>query len=187
MTVNWEKSKFLQKEIHFLGFIITPDGMKANPEKVESILKFPEPRNIKQLQSFLGLCNFYRKFQKNYAHITSKLSVVLQKNKQWKWGERERDVFNEIKDHFSNMIMMNHPNFERTFYLQTDASNIALGAELYQEDDNKEHHTIAFASRTLLAAERNYTTTEKELTIKHCICGEEVSNISTGKFHHHPD
>ena len=83
MTVNWEKSKFLQTEIHFLGFIITPEGIKANPEKVESILKFPEPRNIKQLQSFLGLCNFYRKFQRNYAQITSKLSEVLQKSKQW--------------------------------------------------------------------------------------------------------
>ena len=55
--------------------------IRDSPEKVESILKFPEPRNIKQLQSFLGLCNFYRKFQKNYAHITSKLSEVLQKNK----------------------------------------------------------------------------------------------------------
>ena len=161
--MNWEKSSFLQKEIYFLGFIITPEGIQANPDKVESILKFPEPRNIKQLQSFLGLCNFYRKFQRNYAHITAKLSRVLQKNKQWNWSETERDAFNEIKEKFVSMVMMNHPNFERKFYLQTDASNIALGAELYQEDDEKEHHTIAFASRTLLAAERNYTTTEKEL------------------------
>ena len=61
------------------------------------------------------------------------------------------------------MILMNHPNFNEKFYLQTDASNITLGAELYQEDEAKEHKTIAFASRTLLAAERNYTTTEKEL------------------------
>ena len=55
LTVNWEKSSFLQKEIHFLGFIITPEGIQANPDKVESIMKFPEPTNIKQLQSFLGL------------------------------------------------------------------------------------------------------------------------------------
>ena len=56
LTVNWEKSKFLQQEIHFLGFIITPEGIQANPaEKVESIMKFPEPKNIKQLQNFLGL------------------------------------------------------------------------------------------------------------------------------------
>ena len=59
--------------------------------------------------------------------------------------------------------MMNNPDFLKTFYLQTDASNVALGAELYQEDDDKEHQTIAFASRSLLAAERKYTTTEKEL------------------------
>ena len=77
LTVNWEKSKFLQTEINFLGFIITQEGISANPDKVDSIMRFPEPRNIKQLQSFLGLCNFYRKFQKNYAHTTSKLSAVL--------------------------------------------------------------------------------------------------------------
>ena len=78
-------------------------------------------------------------------------------------GETERDAFNEIKDKFVDMIMMNHPNFEQKFYLQTDASNVALGAELYQEDEDKEHRTIAFASWTLLAAEGNYTTTKKEL------------------------
>ena len=61
------------------------------------------------------------------------------------------------------MIMMNHPDFNKTFYLQTDASNVALGAELYQEGCDNEHLTIAFASRSLLSAEKNYTTTEKEL------------------------
>ena len=99
------------------------------------------------LQSFLGLCNFYRKFQKNYAQITSRLSAVLQRNKQWKWGETERDAFEEIKRKFSNMIMMNHSDFLKTFYLQTDASNVALGAELYQEDSDREHRTIAFARK----------------------------------------
>ena len=95
--------------------------------------------------------------------IRDRDSAVLQKNKQWRWGENEREAFCEIKSKFANMILMNHPNFNNNFYLQTDASNVALGAELYQEDDDKEHHTIAFASRTLLAAERYYTTTEKEL------------------------
>ena len=65
-------------------------------------MHFPEPKNIKQLQSFLGLCNFYRKFQENYAHTTSKLSAVLQKNKQWRWGDTERNAFNEIKRKFSH-------------------------------------------------------------------------------------
>ena len=60
----------------FLGFIITPEGILANPDKVEAIMRFPEPENIKQLQSFLGLCNFYRKLQKNYAQTTARLSAV---------------------------------------------------------------------------------------------------------------
>ena len=87
--------------------------------------------------------------------IRDRLSAVLQKNKQWRWGENEREAFSEIKNKFADMILMNHPNFNDNFYLQTDASNIALGAELYQEDEEREHKTIAFASRTLLAAERN--------------------------------
>ena len=77
--------------------------------------------------------------------------------------DRERTIFNKIKEKFIDTIMVNHPDFQRNFYLQTDASNIALGAELYQEGEDQEHQTIAFASRTLLAAEKNYTTTEKEL------------------------
>ena len=99
----------------------------------------------------------------NYAHITARLSAVLQKNRQWKWGDVEREAFEEIKTKFSNMIMMNHPDFKKVFYLQTDASNVAVGAELYQEDNEKEHLTIAFASRSLLPTEKNYTTTKKEL------------------------
>ena len=120
-------------------------------------MRFPEPRNVKQLQSFLGLCNYYRKFQQNYADLIARLSAVLQKTKQWKWGEVERKAFEEIKRKFSRTIMMNHPDFERVFYLQTDASNVAVGAELYQEDEEKEHRTIAFASRSLMQAEKNYT------------------------------
>ena len=81
----------------------------------------------------------------------------------YKRQDVERGAFEEIKRKFSNMIMMNHPDFDKMFYLQTDASNVAVGAELYQEDEEKEHKTIAFASRSLLPAEKNYTTTEKEL------------------------
>ena len=77
--------------------------------------------------------------------MTSRLSAVLQKNRQWKWGDTERGAFEEIKRKFSKMIMMNHPDFEKVFYLQTDASNVAVGAELYQEDDEKEHLTIALS------------------------------------------
>ena len=78
-------------------------------------------------------------------------------------GREGKGYIRGDKEKFSNMVMMNHPDFLKTFYLQTDASNVALGAELYQEDGDKEHYTITFASRSLLAAERNYTTTEKEL------------------------
>ena len=77
---------------------------------------------------------------------------------------KERIRGDKTKSSFFSMIMMNHPDFLKTFYLQTDASNVALGVELYQEDDDKEHRTIAFASRSLLAAERNYMTTAVSYT-----------------------
>lgn len=84
-------------------FIISVQGVKATPEKVESIRKFPEPKSIKRLQNFLGLCNFYRKFYQDYAQLTTKLTAILQKNNLWRWDYEEWMVFQEIKDRSANI------------------------------------------------------------------------------------
>ena len=106
-------------------------GITPSPEKVEVIQNFPRPRNIKQLQSFLGICNYYRKFQQNYSELTTKFQNLLSTMNKWKWGKAEEDNFNVIKIKFLNSVMLHHPDFNQRFYLNCDASNVSLGIELY--------------------------------------------------------
>lgn len=162
-TVKLKKSNFLQKEINFLGYVVGKDGIRMDPERVKKIKELPEPRNIKELQSILGLMNYYRGFQKQFAELSGRLSHLLSSKSIWKWGEDERRTFNELKQGFMGSIILEHPDFSKPFYLGTDASDIAVSAILYQENDDKEQKVIMFASRKLIAAEKGYSISEKEL------------------------
>lgn len=93
LTLKLNKSKFITGELKYLGYIINQEGICADAEKTKAIQDFPEPRNIKQLQSFLGLCNYYRKFQKNYSYLTAKFKDILCKKKISLYGERNREKF----------------------------------------------------------------------------------------------
>lgn len=162
MTLKLSKCEFLRQRIKFLGHIITPTGMQMDPAKLQAIREFPVPRNRKEIQSFVGFVNFYRKFSANYASTIGPLIDLIKKNTPWKFGYEELKLFNRIKESFTEKFLC-HPNFDHVFYLQTDASKIGLGAELFQLSTEGERQTISFASRTLNAAERNYSITELEL------------------------
>lgn len=163
ITLKAAKSTFITQQTKFLGYILSPDGLQTDSEKLQAIQKFPRPKNLRQMQSFMGMCNYYRAFQAQYSELTAQLNKVMSKKKPWKWGPEEEEAFNEIKKRFLSCVMLKHPDFNKIFYLNCDASNISLGAELYQEDETGEHLVIAFASRVLSACERNYTVTEKEM------------------------
>ena len=162
MTLKLSKCEFLRQRIKFLGHIITPEGMSMDPEKLQAIHEFPQPRNKKELQSFIGFCNFYRKFSERHALNISPLIELLKKGTQWKFGFEELKHFNRVRESFTEQYL-SHPQFDRCFYLQTDASKLGLGAELFQLSPDGERQTILFASRTLNSAERNYSVTELEL------------------------
>ena len=134
---------------------------------MEAIQKFPKPKNRKQLQSFLGLCNYYRKFQNQYSELTAKFQHQLSSQNKCIWGQEQDITFQLIKDKFLKIVILHHPNFEQPFFLNCDASNISLRTTLYQEDENGHHLVISFASRTLNQCERNYNVTEKELSLIH--------------------
>ena len=152
-----------------LGFNLTEQGISPSQEKVEAIQKFPTPKNKKQLQSFLGICNYYRKFQTNYLYLTAEFSKQLSAKEKWTWGTEQEEVLTLIKQKFLETVMLHHPNFEQPFYLNCD---ISLGAELYQEDKEGNHLVISFASRILNSCERNYNVTEKELLSIVFACGK---------------
>ena len=131
ITLKLEKSKLIADEVQFLGFNLSETGITPSQEKMEAIQRFPTPRNKKQLQSFLGICNYYRKFQHNYSELTSKFATQLSSKDKWKWGPDQDITFQLIKDKFLKTVMLHHPNFNEAFYMNCDASDVSIGSILY--------------------------------------------------------
>lgn len=170
IKVQLNKCEFLKKEVEYLGFIISTEGIKTNPAKITAIQAIKPPNTIKELRSFLGMSGFYRRFIKDYAKIAKPLTSLLRgeegrmsKKMSAKipitLNEDAMEAFNKIKNTLSSTdVMLTYPNFEKEFQLTTDASNFALGAVL--EQDGK---PITFISRTLSKCEEHYATNEKEM------------------------
>lgn len=163
LTLNLEKSQFFRSEAKFLGHILTPQGICPDPEKIRDIKEFPAPKNLKQLRGFLGLVNYYSKFTREHGEATVPLLHLLRKGEKWKWTSNEEGAFNTVKSKFCESVILNYPLKKKPFFVQTDASDFAVGAVLFQKDDNNEHRVLYFASRTLKGPEIGYNTTEKEL------------------------
>lgn len=159
LKVHPRKSHFFQRVVMFLGFKISEQGVQVDPEKCEKVREWPEPRNKKELQSFLGLANFYRHFVKNFADISIPLTQLLKKRVEFTWSTECDDAFESIKKALCSTDVLAFPNFDQEFLVHTDASKYALGAVLSNYDTRPVH----FASRTMKPAEVNYSTIEKEL------------------------
>lgn len=165
VTINLDKSEFAKPQIKFLGHIISARGIEPDPAKMDTVRNFPAPRCRKQLKSFIGFCNFFRRFLPGSCLSSPALMCLLKKDAIWKWEEPQQEAFDLIKQQLCNAPILHHPDLNEKFYLGTDSSDYALGAELYQLIDVEgviEHHTIAFASRALTAGERKFTITERE-------------------------
>jgi len=159
LKIQLDKSEFLKKEVPFLGHIITPEGIKPNEDKIKSIQNFPLPKTQKEIKSFLGLIGYYRKFIKNFAHISKPFTKCLRKGEKINVNDTDYlEAFRLCKEIICNAPILAYPDFNKTFHLTTDASNVAIGAVLSQDQ-----HPISFYSRTLNSAEKNYSTIEKEL------------------------
>ena len=162
LKIQLDKCEFLRKEVGYLGHIITPDGVKPNPEKIHAIKNFPIPKTQKEIKSFLGLIGYYRKFIPDFAKITKPLTQCLKKNAHIIIDNNYLKAFNTCKDLLINSPILQYPDFSKKFILTTDASNVALGAVLSQGNLSSDK-PIAFASRTLNESEQKYSTIEKEL------------------------
>lgn len=133
-----------------------------NSTKLRAIREFPGLRNKKEMQSFIGFVSFYRKFANNHASLISPLIDLIKKDRKWQFGDAKLKLFELVKGSFTKQYL-SRPLFDRPFYIQTDASNLGLGAELFQLSPEGGCLTISFTSRTLNVAERNYSITELEL------------------------
>ncbi|KAI5735703.1 hypothetical protein M8J77_021620 [Diaphorina citri] len=163
LKIQLDKSEFLRKEVEYLGHVVTEEGVKPNPTKINAIKSYPIPRTVKQIKGFLGLLGYYRRFIKDFARLTKPLTKCLKKDAKIDITDVEyKDCFEKCKIILANEPVLQYPDFSKPFILTTDASNVALGAVLSQGVLGQDK-PIAFASRTLNDSERNYSTIEKEL------------------------
>lgn len=161
LHVNREKCTFAKERVRYLGHVITPDGVSPDPEKVSAVLNMLEPSNLKHLRTFLQTCSWFRKFIPNFSKIAEPLTRLTKKNYTWSWGPEQTQAFKELKRLLTTAPVLVQANFKQPLVLRTDASNYALGAVLAQ-GEGKDERPIEYASRLLTAAERNYSTTERE-------------------------
>ena len=161
LTIKLKKCKFFKNEVRFLGHLVSHRTIKPDPEKVAAVKAFPIPISVKELQSFIGLIGYYRRFIPQLSTIADPLYKLMKKNSIWKWTPLHQSAYNELKIALTSSPLLKLPDFTQTFYLHTDASLTGLGAVLCQKIDGIEH-PIGYASKTLNAAQRNYTVTEQE-------------------------
>lgn len=146
-----------------MGFIFDSSGIHPNMAKIEAIAKAPSPCDLKQLQSFIGLCNFYSRFIDNFATHMAPLYSLLQKDASFTWNDVHHRAFETIKRLFleGNILQHFNPNYETC--IETDSSSYGLGAVLMQRESlYSPWLPVQFASRTLNPAEKNYSQLEKE-------------------------
>ena len=156
------KCIFFQKSVSFLGHVVSEDGVHTDPMKVEAVKNWPEPKKVKELRSFLGLCSYYRRFVNGFAQIAGPLHKLCGKDVPFRWTEERQKAFDDLKHALCTAPILSYPVLGRQFILDTDASNQATGAVLSQEQDGVER-VIAYMSKRLNEHELVYCTTRKEL------------------------
>lgn len=162
-TLSLKKSRFFCDTVKFLGVIIDREGVRVDPEKVDTIQNFPIPRDRKQLQGFLGVCGYSGKFVRQHVDYIVPFRDLLKPNVSWSWTESHDQAFEAMKRNFLNSVVLHHMLPGKGFRLQTDASDMGISGVLYQVDSEGESRIVALTSRVLTKCEVRYTVTEKEL------------------------
>ena len=152
LKLNASKCHILRQEFTYLGHVITKEGITADPKKIEAVLKIPPPRNSKQLRSFLGKCNYYRKFIKEFNTQCAPLYDISAT--RFVWTDEANMAFKNLKLILSKMPMLSYPDFNKPFQVSTNASDDGLGAVLSQIDEEGNERVIQYISRSLQPNEK---------------------------------
>ena len=157
-----EKCKFLVHSITYFGHKIDAQGLHTLPDKIEAIVSASRPKTLTELKAFLGLVNYYGKFIPNLASVLHPLYQLLNKDVDWSWTVERENAFQRAKTLLTSNHVLIHYDPQKVLVLACDASAYGLGVVLSHQLSDGSEHPIAFASRTLSPAERNYSQIEKE-------------------------
>jgi len=158
-----EKCKFHSELVEYLGYILSPSGFTMSDDKVKIIQDWLEPKKVKDIQSFLGFANFYRRFIFNYSDIVILLTHLTQKNIPWKFDSFYHNAFNSLKKAFTSIPILTHWIPDTELIVKTNALDYALAAILSIINKDNKVHPVAFHSYTFTTAELNYDTHDKKL------------------------
>ena len=161
LRLRADKCIFCTKEVSYLGYTVDGTGIRPDAKKVAAIIDAPSPKDIKQLQAFLGSLGFYRRFLSNLSSLLEPLNRLLRAGVSWEWGLEQQQSFAKAKNLLANSKALVIFNEKIPIVLITDSSPYGVGAVLCHKIDGQER-PITFASRTLSAAERKYSQLEKE-------------------------
>jgi hypothetical protein len=167
LIINKEKSHFLRTQVVLLGFLVDANGKRINPEKVANVKTWAPPTNGKMIQRYLGMFNYFREYIPLYSTISAPLDRLRNVKGNFTLGELEMKCFEQLKRLVTEAPVLSFPDFNQPFYVATDASNLGIGAVLYQlpngpQDESKVNY-ISFMARSLKPHEKNYPAYKKEL------------------------
>lgn len=163
------KCSLYREEVLFLGHVVGKDGVPANPSLVQDVEKWPVPQNLKELQAFLGLTNYYRRFVQGYADIARSLHNLTRKGVTYHWKAEQEVAFGALKKALTTTPILAYPLAEGRMILDTDAANFSIGAVLSQEQGQVER-VISYSSRRLGPIQERYCVTRRELLAVVAFC-----------------
>ena len=163
LYVKPEKCEWKVKEVGFLGVVIGPDGIKMEKEKVRGMLEWLAPKCVKDVQKFLGLANYYRRFIKDFAEIARPMHRLVQKQEKWNWGTKQEEVFRRLKEIFTSEPVLAAPDLDKEMRVEANVSDCATGGVLSMKYEDERWRLVAYISKLLSDTEKNYEIHDKEI------------------------
>ena len=162
LTLKAYKCHFCVEKVLYLGHVITKDGIFVDEKKTEKISKYQIPKSQTEVRSFLGLCNYYRRFVKNFSKLATPLNQLLQEDTKFNWSQECEESFQALKHAFVTAPMLKYPDMNAPFILSTDASGTSLGYILGQKGLDGKEMVVAYGGRSLKPDEHKFKVSEQE-------------------------
>ena len=162
LKLNLSKCHFFKEKVEYLGHVVSARGVEPRTEKIQAVQEFPVPKNAKELSRFIGLANYYRRFIPRFADVAAPLYDAMKAKTLFSWTETCQAAFEELKNRLTTAPVLAFPRMDLPFIVETDASDIGVGAILSQKYEDGSIHVIAYSSSALRAQKKSWITAEKE-------------------------